>query len=383
MSSTRAFAKDDIAEVADLFAEVFLSGLETDMGDLRSHVEAVYFDNPFYDEDCPSLVYCDAKGDIVAFLGVTPRRMRFGEETIKTAIVGNLMVKGTKGGAGSERGPALSHGHQLAPAALIKMLFRGSQDLTLSDTAIDASRRIWERSGGVAVRLYSMSWLCILKPLSFGIGTLERRGRLRTLFKLSKPIGTLGDQVVKPFFASPDASLLDECTIDNVDPGDMVQELKQCRHYDLVPDYTEESLAWVLKMAGSRRHHGPLRAFIARDKNGKALGWAIYAGQPGQTGYLLQLYASPQTIDRVVNCLLFDAAESGIAALSGKADPLFVDAIGRGNGVLRFNAWTLARTKRPELLNPILLGKAMFSELESEGWTRFLRARPNREFSPS
>ncbi|MDH3663393.1 MAG: hypothetical protein OEU92_25820 [Alphaproteobacteria bacterium] len=382
MSNVRPFNRDDIAEVADLFVQVFLSDLETDIDDLRSHFEAVYFDHPFRDDDCPSLVYCDAKGAIVAFLGVMPRRMRFSGETIKVAIAGNLMVRGAKGGTDAAAGGAASHGYQLAPAALVKAFFRCPHDLALTDSAIEPSRRIWERSGGEAIRLYSLRWLCMLKPFGFGLDTLGRRSRFRSLFRWSKPVGMLADHVVRPLIAPAKPSMSTDCTIDRVQPEEIVEELQQCKHYDLVPDYSVESLAWVLEMASSRKCYGALRALIMRDKSGGRLGWAIYTSVPGEVGHVLQLYAHPKTMARVLACLLFDAAESGVVALSGKADPLFIDHLGKSNCVLRINAWTLAQTRRPELLRPFLIGKAMFTELESEGWTRFLGASPKREFSP-
>lgn len=381
MTQVRAFTQNDIVEVADLFTEVFLRDQETDCDDLRDHFKAVYFDNPFRDDDCPPLVYRDDGGEIVAFLGVTPRRMRYRGETIKAAIAGNLMVKGAAAGGGGSGKPASNGRYQLAPAALTKAFFRCPHDLGLSDSAIDASRRIWERSGGEVVRLYSLRWLCVLKPFSLGTLALERSGRLKTLCRLSKPISALADGALRPVIAWAEPSMLADCRIENVQPDEMVEELARCRHYELLPSYSAANLGWVLEMAASRRHYGKLRAFVARDKSGVRLGWAIYTGKPGDIGYLLQLYAQPTTIDRVLNCLYVDAANAGIVALSGKADPLFMNHLIRRNSALRFRAWTLAQARRPELLLPLLTGKAMFSELESEGWTRFLRARPIHEFS--
>ena len=102
----------------------------------------------------------------------------------------------------------------------------------------------------------------------------------------------------------------------------------------------------------------------------------------GEVGHVLQLYAQPGTIDRVFTCLLADASEQGVSALTGKVDPVFVDFFSKKQCYLRVNSWVLAQSGRPELLHPFLVGKAFFSELESEGWTRFLGASPKREFEP-
>lgn len=373
MSGVRPFTRNDLVEVADLFAEVFFHNQPVDTDDLRVQFDTVYFDNPFYNEDCPSFVYCDQQGDIVGFLGVTPRKLRFRDEEIKTAIINHLMVKG---GASVVAGNRPNHSNQLAPAALTKTLFRCPHDLCLADHAIDVSRIIWERSGGELIRLYSLRWTVILRPFSFGLNKLEQRSSTKPLIKLTKPIAALADGVIRPLMAWPQPRLSDDCTIDDVRPDDIIRELRQCRHYELVPDYTAEDLAWILDMAGSRKGQGPLRALMFHDKGGKQLGWAIYTAMRNGIGRLLQLYAHPKTISRVLDCLLIDAEKTGIVALSGKADPLFIDHLGKNNCFLKAGAWTLVRARRPELLQPFFTGKALFSDLESEGWTHFLDAAP-------
>ncbi|MEM7041416.1 MAG: hypothetical protein AAF543_01265 [Pseudomonadota bacterium] len=380
MSEVRHFTRNDVAEISDLFAEVFLHDQPTDIDDLRSHFEAVYFDTPFRDDDCPSLVYANSSGRITAFLGVLPRSMRFKDERIKAAIAGNLMIRGAKAGAHASTGDAAAHSSQLAPAALVKAFFRCPYDIALTDSANEPAKRIWERAGGQTLRLYSFRWLKVLKPVSFGLDVLERRGRLRPLVRMAGPLGPLLDRTTGSLVSMAEPSVPKGCMIEQLEAGEIIDQLENSRLFDLAPSYTEESFGWIMTMAKARRRCGELRARRVRDSNGQCLGWMIYAGAAGEVGQVLQLYAQPATIDRVFDCLLADAAEAGVSALSGKVDPLFVDVFSKRQCHLRVTSWSLAQSERQDLLRPFLVGNALFSELESEGWTRFLNASLKGEF---
>ncbi|MEM7043889.1 MAG: hypothetical protein AAF543_13850 [Pseudomonadota bacterium] len=385
MSKITPFTRNDATEVADLYARVFLDDQNVDLDDLADYFRTVYFDTPFRDDESPSLVYRGSKKEIVAFLGVMPRPMRFQGETIKAAIVGNLMVQGETGNgqAGGMR-KAPTHGNQLAPAALLKAFFRYPHDLCLNDTAIDQSRRIWERSGGQTIHVYSLRWLRVLKPFHYGLATAEglaSRAYLRPLFGAARPIGALIDRAARSFVV-PEATVIPEgCTVDQLRPEDMVDELDACRGYDLVPGYSVSSLAWLMDMSRARRRRDRYRSLAVRQTDGRLLGWAIYAGAPGEIGQTLQFYARQNAVDHVFDCLLHDAAGHGLMALSGKADPSHIGHFSKRRCILKTYTWTIARARRPELLQAFLAGKALFSDLESEGWTRFVQARQKGEFA--
>lgn len=381
MSDVRAFQPDDIDEVADLYADVFLHDQDIDHPDLRAHFREVYFDNPFSDDDCPSFVHRDRNGVVTAFLGVMPRPMRLKDgSVIQAAIGGNLMVKGEKVGAPADERPPPTHGNQLAPLALMRAFFGTPRDLHLADTAIDPSRRIWERCGGHALRLYSLRWLRVLRPFGLGLNSLERRGHARPLLRLAAPFAKLFDGAIGRFSAPEAASLPAGCVIETMEAEDAIRRLDACRLYDLMPAYTPGDLSWLLEKANARRHYGELRALTVRETGGKALGHVVYTAIQGGIGQVLHLKAEPKTVDRVFDALFHDAAAKGVAALGGKVDPMVVDHLSKRRCMMTFNSWTLIRTQSPALLQTFLEGKAFFSELESEGWTRFLQARDHHEF---
>lgn len=382
MTKVQPFRRDDIAEVADLYKSVFLPEQETDLDDLRSYFETVYFDHPYFDEDIPSLVHRGSEGNITAFLGIMSTPMRFRDEKIKVAIGGNLMVKGARYASHSgEQARLPNHGNQRAPFALAKVLFQAPFDLYLADSAIEITRRMWEHIGGDSLRLYSLRWLRILKPVSMGLSVLGRRHRFRSLAQLAQPVGTLLDRAARPFVAPETAAPAEGCIINDIHPEEILEELAATRFYDILPDYSLNGLTWILEMARTRRRFGRLRSIAVRKANGRLLGWAFYDGTANEIGHVLQLYVAPKDADQFFQCLFYDAARNGLSALSGKADPLLFQPLTNQKAIMRTNAWTVARTQRPELLQAFHQGKALFSELESEGWTRFMGAQKKNEFA--
>jgi hypothetical protein len=288
------------------------------------------------------------------------------------------MLKGERSGEAAA-GARPAHGHQCAPLGLLRAFFRSDFDLGLSDSAIEASRRIWERTGGITVRLYSLRWYCLLRPLDFALGYFERQGRLGAFGRLVRPLGALAERGLKAMVASrtlPPAG----CFHAPLRPEEVLAELERCRHYDLLPGYPGETLAWVLGKTAGKQRHGAFRARMVRDEKGEVLGWFVYHRDPGEASQVHQLYARPEATGRVFDCLHADAQASGTPALVGKADPLFFDHFTARHCLLRHTGWTLARARRPELLQPFLAGKALFSDLESEGWTRFIGAEQRGEF---
>ncbi len=355
---------------------------ETDLDDLRSYFETVYFDHPYFDEDIPSLVHRGSDGNVTAFLGIMSTPMRFRDEKIKVAIGGNLMVKGARYASQPGDQPRLpNHGNQRAPFVIAKALMNLPYDLYLGDSATDVTMRMWEHVGGDTLRLHSLRWLRVLKPAAMGLSVLGRRSSFRALTKLARPIGTLLDRAARPIVAPETAALPEGCVIDDIHPNEILNELAASKFYDILPDYSLDGLTWILEMARARRRFGKLRSIAVRKTDGRLLGWAFYDGTADEIGHVLQLYIAPKDADQFFRCLFYDAARNGLSALGGKADPLLFQSLTSQKAIMRTNAWTVARTKRPELLQVFHHGKALFSELESEGWTRFMGAQNNHEFA--
>src|SRR5919108_6274194 len=123
MKSIRTFSKDDIPQVIDMFQRLLLrnEGARLQSRDLLpDYFEQIFFCNPWYDEEISSLVYVNASGKVVGFLGVIPRPMLMQRHPIRMAISLHYMVE-------PESRTSLAGVH------LLKAFFAGPQDLSLTD----------------------------------------------------------------------------------------------------------------------------------------------------------------------------------------------------------------------------------------------------------
>ena len=108
-------------------------------------------DNSWLDSALPSLVHESKRGRIDGFLGVTRRKMSARGETIRVAFGGNFVVHPE-----ARSGPA--------GLRLLERYAEGGQDLSLSDSANDASRMLLERLGFRTILPLSVSWMRPLRP---------------------------------------------------------------------------------------------------------------------------------------------------------------------------------------------------------------------------
>src|SRR5207249_2794729 len=81
----RPFSPKDIPEVVDLHKRVF-PGNPFSSSELEIHFRLLFFENPWYDADLPSLVYQEQGEKICGFYGVIPRRMRMQGRPIRAVV---------------------------------------------------------------------------------------------------------------------------------------------------------------------------------------------------------------------------------------------------------------------------------------------------------
>ena len=153
----RPFTPDDIPEVVDLHKRVF-PGNSFSPGELEVHFRRLFFENPWYDADLPSLVYQEQGDKICGFYGVIPRRMRMKGRPIRAAVSSQFMVD-----------PSVRN--RLAAVELQSAFFAGPQDLSFTDGANEASRKIWEGLGGLTAFPYSVHWTRLLRPTRYFLGS--------------------------------------------------------------------------------------------------------------------------------------------------------------------------------------------------------------------
>src|SRR5947208_2126045 len=129
MEAIRAFRHEDIPRVAELFSSTFTHNGNSPLPGPDTYLQRVFFESPLHEEDMPSFVYLDARGSIVGFIGVQPRRLCLRGRRIRAAVATKLMV------APAARG-------SFAAARLLNRAFAGPQDVLFSDLSNDAGRRL-------------------------------------------------------------------------------------------------------------------------------------------------------------------------------------------------------------------------------------------------
>src|SRR6266566_583943 len=156
MCPVRPFVEGDIPQVAKLCWKFLLRRQGTTPPALQSFFHELCFSNPWVDSSVPSLVYEVEGGKIVGFLSVITRRMSLRGESIRVAFGGNFVV--------DPEARASMSGMRLLAAYLA-----GQQDLSMTDSANDLSRKLLKGCGFRTILPFSLHWARPLRPSRYGV----------------------------------------------------------------------------------------------------------------------------------------------------------------------------------------------------------------------
>jgi hypothetical protein len=367
MNGIRAFRKEDIPEVVELWLRVFHKTDQPAPESLRAYFRETFFESPWGDETLPSLVYQDEDGGIVGFLGVLPRIMTFQGQRLKVAVATQLMI--------DQRARALYPG-----VKLMKRFFAGAQSLSFSDGANETSERLWQAAGGDIALLYSLDWSRVLRPVQYAIAQVKRRKPSFAPFaEVLRPLCRLMDVIIMGSGIGRWLRLywLPAVTDVMVDEDPSVDTLLWCvRNLSgkraLQPEYETDTFRWLLKKAGEKKFHGELKKGVVRSADREILGWYLYYLRSGEAGQVLQFGGRPQYIRKVLDCLFLQARKQGAVAVCGELEPRFAKAL--ANSRCRFS-WSscsvVVQSGKREILDAIHRGDAFLTRLEGEWWARF------------
>lgn len=351
----RAFTHADIPAVVEIRRQAFRHSVRTSSGDLAAYFARTFLDGPWHDPALPSLVHLDDAGAVNGFVGMVPRRMRFEGRPIRIGVPTQLMVRpGSPSGAGLR---------------LVRAVFEGPQDLTVSDVANDAARRLWERVGGHTSHLHSLHWTLPLRRARYALAR-RARGPLGRMFAYAcRPACA----VVDGWHRDPSRPRGASLTTERFDPLRHVPLLNEiAARWPLHPVYDATTLAWQLEETARRPERGALEAHLVRDAFGHALGWFIYFANRGGVGEVIQIVAHPGEQEKVLALLEIRARVAGLVALAGRMEPGLADAFAaRGVGFTRTGPWFLTHARDPRLYAAVLHGEGMLSRLEGEWWLNF------------
>jgi hypothetical protein len=355
MGDIRPLERDDLEQVTSLYEHVARSGARTPPARMVEYFEDTFFDHPWADPEVPSLVYIEADGRITGFLGSSVRRFEFDGRAVRVGVSGQLVTE--------------PEARAQAPGAfLMRAYMQGSQDLTVTDTASDLVRRIWEGVGGETFHLACVGWVRVFRPLQFASGyrgRAERFGAPGAARPLLAGLDAVGSRLLGRALRPSKAPVGGR----EPAPRDLVEHLDTVgAGFRLRPAYDESYLEWLLPQLASITPRGELRVRLVSG-GGSVRGWYVYYLQPGGISQVLQVAAEERAAGEVLDDLFRDAHAAGTAAVQGRVEAHLREALTQRRSLFHPSGYlALVHARDPELLYAVQSGRALLTRLDGEWW---------------
>lgn len=363
----RPLAAADVGAVAHLFQRQLRHSSAQPSAELRDYLDRMFVSGPFADPALPSLVYERDGGAIAGFIGVTAQPMTVEGRSIKAAVCGALMVEG-------------HDADPLAGARLLKSFLAGAQDVSLSETAGDATLSMWRQLRGDVLSRHSLDWVRVIRPGGFALETARRRvpglGLLSGLARLAdgRMRRARADKAELHWASFPDDFRL---------PGNLgVEDLSTEAFLAAVEAFTDSFTirrAWTaaaLTQLGTDLHHksgqGQLRLGAVVARGGKRLGAFAYYEREGATARVLDVLAAPSHAGLVLDSLLKDAAGRGAVAVRGRTSPALFDALLERRCLMFRHGASVVSSPDRDLVARFQNGDAHFNGVVGERWSRLV-----------
>jgi hypothetical protein len=352
MSAIRPLERADLPQVVSLYEHVARSGSRTPPPGLAAYFERTFLDHPWADAEIPSLVYAD--GDkILGFLGSSVRRLELEGRPVRMGISGQLVTE-----------PEVRK--RAAGAFLMREYMSGAQDLTITDTASDMVRRIWEGVGGETSQLACIGWVRIFRPAQFasayrGRQQVEpvRRGRISQV--LDTVASPLTSRTLRPDRAG-------ELQAAELTPAELVSRVRDVK-FRLRPAYDEGFADWLLHEVAAVRSRGTLIKHVVGGADGRVRGWYVYYLVPGGISQVLQIGAEERNAGDVLDHLLRHAYEAGSAGIQGRLEAHVREPLAQRRALFHQSGFlVLIHAKDREVSHAIQAGHALLTRLEGEFW---------------
>ena len=357
MPEIRPLERSDLPQVASLYELVARSGSRTPPPALESYFEETFLSPPNADSDLPSLVYVEGDGRIVGFLGSSARRLLYEGRPVCLAVSGQLVTD-----------PQVRA--RAAGAFLLKEFMEGPQDLTVTDTASETIRRIWEGLGGETSQLACVGWVRVFRPWRFAGHRAARTPQRERLIRTGAPLwraldalsvraagGFLHPRRPEGFSVALTSQTLTE------QPAVLLSAFR------LRPDYGEEFAAWLLGALSNVKTRGELVARQVLTRDEQLQGWFVYYLRSGGIAQVLQVVADGRGTEGVLDHLFHDAYARGASAIQGRVDAHLRGPLAARRCVFHASGYlALLHSRDQGILHTIQSGRAFLTRLESEWW---------------
>jgi ribosomal protein S18 acetylase RimI-like enzyme len=354
----RPVRPDDLEAIAALRQRTFRHQQHARPDALAAYFERILLRNPWADAELTSLVYENADGRIAGFIGAIPRPMMFRQQPIRVVVATQMMV------APEARG--------IAGRELVRALLAGPQDLTLTDAANDPARLVWKGVGAIEAPLYGFEWERVLRPFQrLRHSTVPRHLATRAAGVVLQPLLRAADAIA----CSSSSWRLRQPTglTEALDPTVIAAAAPSVfSEMELAPVFQGEALNWLLSEASEKKEFGRLGGAIVRETGGVVAGWFVHYVSPRGASRVLQLAARRRSFRNVVDHLLLDAWHQGATTVTGRLDAHLLPLMEEPRFTVRRQPpWTLAYSRRPEILHCVERAEGFFSRLDGESWLNF------------
>lgn len=360
----RPFAPHDAEAAAALFQAVMLGSDTRPPAGLAAYFRSHFLDGPFADPDIPSLVYVSSQGGVEGFVGVAVQPMRIGERTVRAAILGTLMVR--------------DHAQTpMAGARLLKQVVSGKQDLTLSESAGDASLAMWRQLKGSVLDRHSLDFVRVLRPAQFGVEMLEKRiGAARLLSPFARALDRFAGRKPGPLrwtglpadFRTQGGVHARPASVDAI----AALATDSLSRNAIVPLWPGNCLAAVIAEAMDKPAFGAAHLCEVVTKAGKPIGGFLFHQAGRGPAKVVDILHAPGQAGPVLDALFIYAHELGAASVQGRATPHLLDALLSRRTLFAHESASVIGTKDPEILKAFQEGRAHFNGLVGERWTRLM-----------
>jgi hypothetical protein len=353
----RPLQKEDVPQVAGLYELVFRSGSRTPPTGLIGYFERTLLDDPWADPEIPSLVYADEHGQVTGFIGSYVRRLSLEGKPLRMALSGQLMSD-----------PVTRN--RAVGSLLLRQFLAGPQDLTMTDGAIQHTRRLWTGLGGSIGHLSSITWLRPFHWRSLADLALERLD-MKAWRLVAAPAVSAGQAMANrlprlSLRVAPPSTSAEELT-----PQVVLEHLPAVSDGRVLrPDYDEQFLGWLFEEMAAVRSRGELVKRLIRDRRGQVLGWYVAYLQRHGLSQVMQLAAKQRYAGAVLDHLFYEAQSAEVAVLTGQYEPFLMETLSQRERYcfIHLSGNFLVHSRIPEVLGPILQGQAMVTRMEGERW---------------
>lgn len=365
-SHIRPIAGSDIDVIAAIFQTQLRKTSAPASAGLVNYLDQLFVSGPFADASLPSLVYQRENGRIAGFLGVTAQPLMLDNTPIKAAICGVLMVDA------HQQDP-------MAGARLLKTFLAGNQDVSLSETAGDATLTMWRQLRGDVLTRHSLDWLRVIRPGGFAVETMARRiGAARALGPLAGLVDTRltrakSERGLRWAALSDDFKVPGGLTVEPVAIADFADQVRAFTDsFPIRRDWSPAALQQVLADLPHKSEFGALRICMVRARGGAVLGGFVYYHRPHATARILDVLVAPERAGVVLDCLLRDAADQGAVAVRGRTAPAIFDALLERRCLMFRHSASVVAARDPDLVERLKRGDAAFNGLVGERWSRLM-----------